>query len=50
MKISDMNFHEIPSSGSGVVAHEQTDGRTEMSKFIGVFLECANEAKKLIPH
>ena len=45
-----MKFHENRSSGSRVVVYEQTNGWTELSKLICVFLEYANEAKRDIAH
>ena len=36
-KYSSFKFHENPSIGSRIVACEQTDGRTDMTKLIAAF-------------
>ena len=50
MKISDIEFQENPPSESRVVAYEQTNRWTEISKLIGVLLNYANTAKRGIAH
>ena len=41
------NFHENPSSGSQVVSHGQTDGRTYMTKLTVGFQNYANVPKNV---
>ena len=45
-KCSNMKFHENPSSGNRVVPCGRSDGRTDMTKLIVVFLSFANAPEK----
>jgi hypothetical protein len=45
-KVSNIKFHQNPSSGSGVVSNGRTDGRTDM-RLIVAFRSLANAPKNL---
>jgi hypothetical protein len=45
-KISNIKFHEKPSSGSRVVPYGLTDGRTDVTKLIIAFHSFANAPKR----